>query len=228
MELSRPISLWERIPFIGKFFSWYFSTSRKKRVLFSLLVGLVIYAAHNFTKIINSKKKKLFPPTVIRLQTTHVPTRSNQELKGLRISFSTLGTIFQLDPHQDQISVIEEGIAALLKLLTNNDLYLITKVNSDQEEVTIMKLLDESGVFWAGLNPNKVLFCSTEEGRGHMARQLSVHMHIDESPQVLNFLKPFVPSLVQITPVNEITYVKETNVTKASSLTQYITNSTKN
>lgn len=42
----------------------------------------------------------------------------------------------------------------MLKLLPQNDIYLITQVENDQEEIIVKKLLEESGLLWAGLNPD--------------------------------------------------------------------------
>jgi len=149
-----------------------------------------------------------------------VPIR---QLKGLRVSCSTIGSIFVPNTEGQSIEVIPEGISALLKILPTNDIYLITKVQSDEQERETMKILEESGILWAGLNPNKILFCSTDEGRAHMGRQLGVHLHIDNDFQVLKMLRSFVPQLVHITPTAEhLTYIKELNISRATNLSQYV------
>lgn len=101
--------------------------------------------------------------------------------------------------------MIESGIAALLKILPANDVYLIAQVYSDAEEKEVMKILEKTGILWSGLATHvfsafykqnihhlffkKVLFCSTDEGRVHMARQLGVQMHLDSNIFFFFFLQ---------------------------------------
>jgi hypothetical protein len=46
----------------------------------------------------------------------------------------------------------------------------------------------------------KLLFCETDEGKAHMARQLSASCYVDNQSAILEMLLPFVRLLVLVQP----------------------------
>eukprot|EP00697_Spironema_sp_BW2_P017768 gnl/Spiro4/9567_TR5074_c0_g1_i1.p2 gnl/Spiro4/9567_TR5074_c0_g1~~gnl/Spiro4/9567_TR5074_c0_g1_i1.p2 ORF type:complete len:233 (+),score=87.09 gnl/Spiro4/9567_TR5074_c0_g1_i1:53-751(+) len=91
-----------------------------------------------------------------------------------------------------------QGVSSLCLLSKACDLYLITQVADDKEEEQLRALLLDSGAVAAGLDPRKVLFCSTPAGRGSMVRQLAPTLHIDADVVPLRALLPHIPKLVLI------------------------------
>eukprot|EP01132_Coremiostelium_polycephalum_P003738 gene3738-4657_t len=76
-------------------------------------------------------------------------------------------------------SFIESERDDLIRIAKESDLYIITQIEDETEEDQVNNLLKQYGIFDAGLNPFKVLFCATTQGRGHMSRQLESTLHID-------------------------------------------------
>jgi len=233
MELTSPngliYTILVKIPLLKRVIDSYSTFSRKKKTLVGFLVGIA-FAGLYYTLTTLSKKNKIRPNRLnqspsFRSQEILAKTQPIRQLKGLKISCSTMGTLFTIDPKGDQKSLvaIPSQISALLKLLPTNDIYLITKVQNDEKEREVMQLLEETGILWAGMNPSKVLFCSTDEGRVHMARQLGVHLHIDDDLQVIKMLRPHVPQLLHVSSIaEEVSYIQELNVIKATNLSQYV------
>eukprot|EP01112_Ceratiomyxa_fruticulosa_P019573 TRINITY_DN6443_c0_g2_i1.p1 TRINITY_DN6443_c0_g2~~TRINITY_DN6443_c0_g2_i1.p1 ORF type:complete len:261 (-),score=43.04 TRINITY_DN6443_c0_g2_i1:91-873(-) len=155
---------------------------------------------------------------------------------GKKVSCSTMGTIFQYDNYGSKIVIIESQLNSLLQLASHTDLYLITQCSSttsltaeysingegDNDEAferQIMDLLETRKVFAAGLNRNKVLFCSTVMGKAHIARNLEPQLHIDSDLIVINALKSFVPQLGFIHfPTTSVDSDKINNVENAAPI----------
>jgi hypothetical protein len=86
-------------------------------------------------------------------------------------------------------SLITPAIESLRAVAPMNDIYLITKVQNDEEESQVMQLLTDQNLsinplvtFKAVVNSHKtkkLLFCETDEGRAHVTRQLEAHVHVD-------------------------------------------------
>ncbi|KAK3404522.1 hypothetical protein EUGRSUZ_K00825 [Eucalyptus grandis] len=63
------------------------------------------------------------------------------------------------------------------------------RVLDDESEKKILQALEYAGVFTSGgLIKEKVLFCSTENGRSSFVRQLEPDWHIDTNPEVISQL----------------------------------------
>jgi len=95
----------------------------------------------------------------------------------------------------------EDSVQTIEKLAAKSDLYLITEVCCDEQEEEIRKLLEKTSLYASGLDPIKVLFCSTPIGRAHMIKQLDVDLHIDSNYDVLDELcrpKRWVERLVHV------------------------------
>jgi len=117
-----------------------------------------------------------------------------------KTSFSARSLLFPRI-NQKYTLASEEVVHSVRRLASNSDCYLIMEVASDEQEAEVRHLLDSTNLYSSGLNPLKVLFCSTTIGRAHMVKQLGVEMHIDTSIDVLEELcrpRPWVDKLVHI------------------------------
>jgi len=205
------------------------NNKNKKRVQFMvvLVLGSTATAIVVFLLKRSNKKKRIHsngPSSTVQLSSTTAQEQSgssDNQIKGLRICCSTIGSIFSsTDNPEEPFQPIASGLPALFKLLGQNDVYLITKVDTKTQERHIMRLLEDTGLLWAGLNPNKVLFCSTDEGRVHIARQLDVHFYIDNNFSVISQLQPHLPKLLYI--ADDEPLVKSSNVAVSSNLHSFV------
>eukprot|EP01117_Protostelium_nocturnum_P019179 TRINITY_DN8245_c0_g1_i1.p1 TRINITY_DN8245_c0_g1~~TRINITY_DN8245_c0_g1_i1.p1 ORF type:complete len:248 (-),score=51.14 TRINITY_DN8245_c0_g1_i1:232-975(-) len=161
-------------------------------------------------------------PSHLNPQSKSSPVISaSKSLSGLKIVLCTSGILFQKKKNaKDELVIIPTGASAIIKLLGQNDVYLLTQVDSDEEELQINRILDETGILWAGLNPSKSLFCSQSKGKVHMVRQLEAHLYADDDYEVINDLKPFVPHLLYISP--NLPQKVEDNISVAKTLADFI------
>eukprot|EP00168_Porphyra_purpurea_P011589 TRINITY_DN2945_c0_g1_i5.p1 TRINITY_DN2945_c0_g1~~TRINITY_DN2945_c0_g1_i5.p1 ORF type:complete len:262 (+),score=34.41 TRINITY_DN2945_c0_g1_i5:818-1603(+) len=91
-----------------------------------------------------------------------------------------------------RLTLRPEVVPALCALASTVELYLLTRVSSDEGETEVVSALVDSGVIAAGMNVHKALFCETVEGRVSMVRQLEPQLALDEAPGVVNALGRFV------------------------------------
>jgi len=129
------------------------------------------------------------------------------------------GPLMSEKEEERRVKIIEEGLVYLHHLATIADLYLITQCQYDQTELDVKLLLDKNAVFSTGLNPSKVLFCSTTMGKAHIARHLDVYMHIDSSEKVATKVKEHIRNVGLITKHRtKKSFLKDRNVYVADSL----------
>lgn len=95
----------------------------------------------------------------------------------------------------DQFSFKEDQLETLKHLAKECDLYLIAKVDSDEEAEEIEKLCMKSKLFESGLNKYKLLFCETQIGKTAIARQIEPQIYIDDDVNIIKELHRFIPSL---------------------------------
>ncbi|AQK46375.1 Peroxisome biogenesis protein 22 [Zea mays] len=94
------------------------------------------------------------------------------------------------------------------------------RILDDESEGKVLSALSEAGLFGGGgLIKDKVLFCSTENGRTSFVRQLEPDWHIDTSPEVVHQLARFIKYQLHISPQRPERIA--TNVFTAPSLEQY-------
>lgn len=114
-------------------------------------------------------------------------------------------------------------VEVLLEIARTCDLYLVAKVLDDASEGAVLAALESVGAFSeAGLNRNKVLFCSTDTGRSSFVRQLEPDWHVDTLREINAGLAPFVRHQLHVThrgasPTSPIA----SNVFIVESLEQY-------
>lgn len=97
-----------------------------------------------------------------------------------------------------RLTVRPEVAPALRTLASTVELYLLTRVSSDEGEAEVVSALVDAGVVAAGMNVHKALFCETIEGRVSMVRQLEPQLALDEAVGVVDALGRFVQSVQRL------------------------------
>lgn len=97
-----------------------------------------------------------------------------------------------------RLTVRPEVAPALRALASTVELYLLTRVSSDEGEAEVVSALVDAGVVASGMNVHKALFCETVEGRVSMVRQLEPQLALDEAVGVVDALGRFVKSVQRL------------------------------
>ncbi|KAE8654800.1 Peroxisome bioproteinsis protein 22 [Hibiscus syriacus] len=96
--------------------------------------------------------------------------------EGRKVTCSLLGVILEEsspEELQKQATVKSSVLDVLLEITKFCDLYLMERVIDDESEKNVLLALENAGIFTSGgLVKDKVLFCSTENGRTSFVRQL--------------------------------------------------------
>ncbi|XP_020241192.1 peroxisome biogenesis protein 22-like [Asparagus officinalis] len=75
------------------------------------------------------------------------------------------------------------------------------RILDDESEEKVLSALDDAGLFMSGgLTRDKVIFCSTENGRSSFVRQLEPDWHVDTNPEIIHQLSRFIKYLLHISP----------------------------
>lgn len=143
--------------------------------------------------------------------------------EGRRFTCRLLGVILEeTSPEelQNHVTVKPSVVEVLLEIAKFCDVYLMERVLDDESEGKVISALTEAGLFaGGGLIKDKVLFCSTENGRTSFVRQLEPDWHIDTSPEIVHQLARFIKYQLHISPQRPERIA--TNVFSAPSLEQY-------
>lgn len=126
---------------------------------------------------------------------------SGRPTRGPMVSVSTVGTLLDFDRSTPRL--LPGAVAALLQIAQKADVYLITTLpeDSDEVEAATVETLSAAGIFSSGACERcKAIFCATEDGRMAITRQLAPAVHVDVSPKVLQYLAPHVPRVVYVQP----------------------------
>ena len=144
--------------------------------------------------------------------------------KGPQMSVSTVGVLLDFEGGAPRL--FADAAATLLRLAQRADLYLLTTLpeDSDALEAATLAAMTSGGLFaTGGCDKRKALFCTTEDGRSAMARQLNPSVHVDTSPKVLQYLAPHLPSVVYVHPTGApMEGAAAGSVVLARSLTEYV------
>ncbi|GKV21328.1 hypothetical protein SLEP1_g31316 [Rubroshorea leprosula] len=125
--------------------------------------------------------------------------------EGRKITCRLLGVILEEsspEQLQKQATVRSSVLEVLLEITKFCDLYLMERVLDDESEKNVLLALENAGIFTSGgLVKDKVLFCSTENGRTSFVRQLEPDWHIDTNPEIVTQLARFIKFQLHISPV---------------------------
>lgn len=110
------------------------------------------------------------------------------------MSVATVGTLVEFEG--GRVPRMLTGAAeALRKVAERADVYLVTTLpeDSDHLEAATLQAMGDGMAFVPGsCEQCKAIFCSTEDGRSAIVRQLAPAVHLDTSPKVLQYLAPHV------------------------------------
>eukprot|EP00164_Ancoracysta_twista_P001467 GFYU01001915.1.p1 GENE.GFYU01001915.1~~GFYU01001915.1.p1 ORF type:complete len:265 (+),score=57.73 GFYU01001915.1:102-797(+) len=122
-------------------------------------------------------------------------------------------------------TLIPSALDALKRLLEDFQVYLITKVATDEEEDAVRKCLTSSGLCQQGLDMNSVLFCEKSVGKVHITRQLSPTVFVDDEMETLLPLAPHIQCLFHYSMTNPEVSVDQAkaNITHVHSFDQVLT-----
>ncbi|KAK6241577.1 hypothetical protein QQP08_008234 [Theobroma cacao] len=125
--------------------------------------------------------------------------------EGRKVTCRLLGVILEEsspEELQKQATVKSSVLDVLLEITKFCDLYLMERVIDDESEKNVLLALENAGIFTSGgLVKDKVLFCSTENGRASFVRQLEPDWHIDTNPEIVSQLARFIKYQLHISPV---------------------------
>ncbi|GAB4859469.1 peroxisome assembly protein 22 [Ancistrocladus abbreviatus] len=143
--------------------------------------------------------------------------------EGRKVTCRLVGVILEeTSPEelQKQATVRSSVLEVLLEITKYCDLYLMERVVDDESEKRVLLALGDAGIFTSGgLIKDKVLFCSTENGRMSFVRQLEPDWHIDTNPEIISQLARFIKYQLHISPSRPERTAA--NVFSASSLEQF-------
>ncbi|KAI4334086.1 hypothetical protein L6164_018820 [Bauhinia variegata] len=147
-----------------------------------------------------------------------------QKLKeGRQVTCRLIGVVLEENSPEElqkQATVRSSVLEVLLEITKFCDLYLMERVLDDESEKRVLEALEHAGVFTSGgLVKDKVLFCSTENGRSSFVRQLEPDWHIDTNPEITSQLARFIKYQLHVSPVR--TERTAANVFSAPTLEQF-------
>lgn len=140
---------------------------------------------------------------------------------GRKVTCRLLGVILEENTPEElqkQATVKSSVLEVLLEITKYSDLYLMETVLDDESEKNVLSALENAGIFTSGLVKEKVLFCSTENGRMSFVRQLEPDWHIDSNPEITSQLTRFIKHQLHISTNTERI---ASNVSMSSSLEQF-------
>ncbi|KAL8228854.1 hypothetical protein R6Q57_013754 [Mikania cordata] len=141
---------------------------------------------------------------------------------GRKVTCRLLGVILEENTPeelQNQATVKSSVLDVLLEITKHCDLYLMERVLDDKSQEKVLIALENAGIFTSGgLVKDKVLFCSTENGRMSFVRQLEPDWHIDSKPEITSQLARFIRHQLHISTK---TVQIASNVQIFSSLEQF-------
>jgi len=143
--------------------------------------------------------------------------------EGRRVTCRLLGVILEEttpEELQKHVTVRPSVLEVLLEIAKFCDVYLMERILDDESGEKVLSTLTEAGLFTSGgLVRDKVLFCSTENGRTSFVRQLEPDWHIDSSPEIVHQLSRFIKYQLHIS--SQQTDRAAANVFSSTSLEQF-------
>ncbi|XP_078175842.1 peroxin 22 isoform X1 [Carex rostrata] len=124
--------------------------------------------------------------------------------EGRKVTCRLLGVILEEttpEELQDKVTVRSSVLEVLHEIAKFCDVYLMERILDDESGEKVLSALSDAGVFTSGgLMKEKVLFCSTENGRMSFVRQLEPDWHIDSNPEIVQQLARFIKYELHISP----------------------------
>ncbi|KAL7001481.1 hypothetical protein U1Q18_002632 [Sarracenia purpurea var. burkii] len=122
---------------------------------------------------------------------------------------------------QEHATVRSSVVEVLLEISKFCDIYLMERIIDDESGEKVMSALQNAGLLEAGgLMKDKVLFCSTENGRSSFVRQLEPDWHVDTNPEILSQLSRFVRNPLYISSAGS-SFASGSNILISTSLELY-------
>ncbi|KAH7662202.1 hypothetical protein IHE45_15G117200 [Dioscorea alata] len=116
--------------------------------------------------------------------------------EGRKVTCCLLGIVLEEtnpDDLQKTVTVKSSVLEILLEMTKCCDLYLMERILDDESEEKVISALNDAGIFTSGsFVSDKVLFCSTENGRVSFVRQLEPDWHIDTDFEIVSQLARFI------------------------------------
>ncbi|XP_020599083.1 peroxisome biogenesis protein 22 [Phalaenopsis equestris] len=123
---------------------------------------------------------------------------------------------------QKQATVRPSVVEVLREIAKCCDFYLMERVLDDESEERVLSALENNGLFGSGgLTRDKILFCSTENGRISFVRQIEADWHIDSNLDIISQLTRFIRCQLYISSDDDLGQIAP-NVITSTSLEQYL------
>ncbi|CAN6463492.1 unnamed protein product [Victoria cruziana] len=162
----------------------------------------------------SSEESHLLNTTDTEIEEFHPPMKMTCQLLGVILEESTPEEL------QRHATVRPSVVEVLLAITKYCDLYLMERILDDESSERVLSALENAGLFTTGgLNKDKVLFCSTENGRTSFVRQLDPDWHVDSSSEIVSQLARFIRNQLHVSPTGS-SYMAP-NVFSSISLEQY-------
>ncbi|KAL8100635.1 peroxisome biogenesis protein 22-like [Apium graveolens] len=146
---------------------------------------------------------------------------------GRKMTCQLLGVVLEEstpEELQEHVTVRSSAVEVLLEIGKVCDVYLMETILDDDSEENVLSALEKSGLLGpGGLMKEKVLFCSTGNGRSSFVRQLEPDWHIDKDPDILSPLSRFVKNVLLVAPTGS-SYSSRSSIFTSTSLEAYFTN----
>ncbi|KAK1261223.1 Peroxisome biogenesis protein 22 [Acorus gramineus] len=163
-----------------------------------------------------SKRQRVTPST-----STAIPQSNANMSSSLVCSTSEDSRAQHIVDLQKHVTVRSSVLEVLLEITKYCDLYLMESILDDESEVKVLMALEDAGIFSSGgIVKEKVLFCSTENGRISFVRQLEPDWHIDTNFEIISQLARFIKYQLHISPIRPERMAS--NVFSCGSLEQFI------
>ncbi|KAI9303375.1 hypothetical protein BJ944DRAFT_268521 [Cunninghamella echinulata] len=173
-------------------------------------IGLFLYKKNASTRSLprsedESNDRSAQQPSATRGNGWSLLNSKSGNKKKKKVTISLKNTVLW-NPSSDVTSpnhaFHEHGHELLSELVKQHDVYIIIHVNNEEQKEHMEHLLENANI--NQLDPRKVLFCSTEEGKIHLVRHLEPQIHIeggweeDDGEDIIRKLRPFIPKLIWV------------------------------
>ncbi|KAI3922823.1 hypothetical protein MKW98_006954 [Papaver atlanticum] len=212
-------------------FTWKFlKPSKKPRINQRKSVGSS--DSRNASSSVTQADEVSYSTELDRIDELHPPLKLTlgelvrKKLNGSRkITCQLLGVILEEETPEElkeHATVRSPVVEILWEISRSCDVYLMDRIIDDESGERVLLALENAGLFEAGcLTRDKVLFCSTENGRMSFIRQLEPDWHVDSNPEIVSQLSRFIRYQLYISPTGS--HITGSNIFSSTSLDSYLT-----